>query len=363
LQTSVQREAAKMVQSIDSKIERIFTDCKLGFLGISESRAKIEAVLRGGSDSGELTLQEISKNYEDQYGKKWNNKGRQEFWKAINVIIQHVGNRPPRLIDDNLMAQVRDKILHSKEDMKLTTVNKYLSRISAVFKFAMALKIITHNPCTLIKFPVTKNDKLQAQYRPYSDNDVKSLLEMMLVKSDFKDWQPYMYWLPLLGAFTGARLGDLGDLKKDNIEQRKGIWIINISNKKTGGLPRAVPIHSRLIWLGFLKWIDTLGDGQKLFNLTQRKDNGEYDYKWYYFAQRLFIEDEQKSFHSWRKTISSRLNDAGITATWRADLLGHERKTDGETDKSYTINTDIKSLKNAIEKLEYPSVNWEAVKS
>ena len=42
------------------------------------------------------------------------------------------------------------------------------------------------------------------------------------------------YWLPLLALYTGARLEELGQLRKKDIKESNGIWYINITDEAEG---------------------------------------------------------------------------------------------------------------------------------
>ncbi|GAM11880.1 phage integrase family protein [Geobacter sp. OR-1] len=183
----------------------------------------------------------------------------------------------------------------------------------------------------------------------------------MLVKPGGYRYCTYMYWLPILAAFTGARSGDLADLTKEDFIKRGDIDCVVIGNHKTGAMPRTIPMHSKLLELGFLEFVESLKDGAKLFNIPSHGHERGYNYKWYMRKLRERITDENKAFHSWRSTLASRLNDAGVPSTHRADILGHQR-TGTETDKTYTTITEIKTLKQAIEKLQYDFIDWDKVK-
>lgn len=362
--TNNTRDATTLCNDTNNRIEKIFTDCKLRLLTPSESKnAILDVVLFDEERSSEKTLKEACIEYISQHGTRWKAKGLQEFWCAIDKVQQFTNNKPPRLIDDGIMTKVRNNLAASGCSQR--TVNKYLSRVSAVFTFCVKKKWMQFNPVPSVVYDIPVNAVKQAAYKPFDDKDIKQIFEEMLADENIYGprYCSYMYWLPLLGAFTGARLGDLCNLTKGSLEKRAGIWILNIENQKTGDLPRPVPIHNKLLDLGFLEFVESLVDSEKLFKVYQRKDDGQFDYKWWYANQRDYVQDPLKVFHSWRTTVSTRLNNKGVTATWRADILGHERPTNVETDKNYTTDTEILALHPAINLLEYPLVDWGKVKA
>lgn len=364
LLTTSRREADKVAGKIDERVDRAFSDIRLLRLTQSEAQALVAAAVEfGGVSATEQTLKGLSEEYERTKGQGWNSKGRQEFWKAYSMVEAAIGNKTVRLLDRVMVLKVRDYI-HAT-GVQPRTVNKYLQRLSSVLNYGVTSGVIAANPCVGVKFEVTKATVNENRYLPYTDEEVRWILEELLEHpSQNRRWSTYMYWLPLLGCFTGARSGDLADLTKDSFIERGGIQCVVIGNAKTGAVPRTVPLHSRLLCLGLMDWVNSLESGAKLFHVPKHRaeGEGEYDYKWYMRRLRTRIKDESKVFHSWRSTLSTRLNDAGVPSVHRADILGHERKSDCETDRTYTSITEIKALSEAIEKLEYPTLDWEKVR-
>lgn len=76
----------------------------------------------------------------------------------------------------------------------------------------------------------------------------------------FRTFQPFHYWLPLLGFFTGARIGELCQLYLDDVRSEEGVWFIDINEAssdkslKNVWSARRVPLHPKLAELGFIRW-------------------------------------------------------------------------------------------------------------
>jgi integrase len=86
------------------------------------------------------------------------------------------------------------------------------------------------------------------------------------------------FWLPLLGLFTGARLGELAPLTAADVttDQATGIPIITITEDrengrrlKTAASARVVPVHPELVRLGLLRFVEEakrgIGSEARLF--------------------------------------------------------------------------------------------------
>lgn len=71
--------------------------------------------------------------------------------------------------------------------------------------------------------------------------------------------------MPLLGLFTGARLGELCQLRTVDVQMVGGLPALVLTDDgedqsiKSEAGHRTVPIHSELLRLGFLEYVETMG--------------------------------------------------------------------------------------------------------
>lgn len=69
-----------------------------------------------------------------------------------------------------------------------------------------------------------------------------------------------------MGLFTGTRLGELCQLRVVDIHKIEGIDVLVLTNAgegqsiKSNAGHRSVPIHSELVRLGFLRYVQTIKD-------------------------------------------------------------------------------------------------------
>lgn len=152
----------------------------------------------------------------------------------------------------------------------------------------------------------------------------------LVKKDDYK-------WCTLLALYTGARRREIAQLYITDIQREEGIWYIDINedgeNKslKTPAAKRRVPIHSKLIDLGFLDWATTKPENQRLFlsfSYNAKEGYGRNPGRWFNgpFKKGLGINDSRLVFHSLRHTMVTRLAQAGIPEPLYQEIVGHERE-------------------------------------
>lgn len=128
---------------------------------------------------------------------------------------------------------------------------------------------------------------------------------------------------------------------------------------KTDASTRLVPMHSQLIALGFVDYVQTVRDTgvKKLFpkfEYCPKNGWGRSLGRWFneQFLVKVGMKAEGLSFHSFRHTVVTGLIHADVELPLVQTLVGHERQ--GVTHQHYfRSGFKIAQLRDALEKLEY----------
>lgn len=180
---------------------------------------------------------------------------------------------------------------------------------------------------------------------PFEEDDVVLLYKEAINKKD----QP-LADLIIIAAYTGARIEEICSLKcKDVYLDRKYLNIIDA--KTTAGI-RTVPIHSKLN-ANLNNLINSSNDGYIISGLTFNKYNNRSNAIGKRFGRlkkKLGYSDPQV-FHSIRKTLTTKLENAGVAENVAADIVGHDKPT--MTYGLYSGGTILEVKRTAIEKISY----------
>lgn len=195
---------------------------------------------------------------------------------------------------------------------------------------------------------------------PFSPDEVEAIFSGFIYRgsppTDRTKAFPFWFWMPLVGYFTGARTNEIAQLDTADIKEISGHPCIDFCSDdpkvpeakriKTGEA-RQVPIHPRLIELGFLEYVSSqrrakqkklFGDG--LTYLRPRDDESDHNKEgWAKSAGKFFNEKPKgylvsigvhlphdgKSLYSFRHTLETNLGNS------KRDGLIHENTIDAIT--------------------------------
>lgn len=275
---------------------------------------------------------------------------------------------------------------HLQQAPKLSarTINeKYLAFVQVVFSYAVNNGLVEVNPCTGVRAASNTTELEDVSVLPFSKEDLSVIFQrsglyhphgcgavgrLYASKTKLLDYR----WLVLLALYTGARIEELGQLDRQDVRQEAGVWFIHIRAEMATGRRvknrasiRKVPLHSRLLELGFLDFARQ-GEGTgKLFPLLSDKQDGgkrsnAFSQWWRRFLASLDLENgDRKHFHSFRHTFKREGRNSGQIAPELLDALqGHAQQGVSanygrdEEGKQYALPV----LQEALEKIDFSDV-------
>ncbi len=144
-----------------------------------------------------------------------------------------------------------------------------------------------------------------------------------------------LYWLPLIGLYSGARMQEICQLYVDDIRKSDDIWYFDFNAEgedkhlKNASSKRKTPIHPSLIEMGLLEHCQQQKEkGKKrLFSDLPLSCDGTYSNafskRFNHFIKRFNIKTDRTSFHSFRHTFIDALREANVSREVRQALVGH----------------------------------------
>lgn len=279
--------------------------------------------------------------------------------RTYKDFIAIFGDLEINLINKPEIVQWKTADLSRK--LKAHSINSRLGEMNDFFKWAINNGHYTAHPTSPVDgLRISNKSKLASKtehYEPFNNDELKKIFAIGYLK---KMTKPDFYWLPLVAMYSGARREEIAALIAADVKLVDGIPSFFIQKGKNAAARRLVPIHPKLIEMGFLAYASTvqsLGIMMLFPHLTPSanglgKNAGRQFSKW---LSACDIEDSRKVFHSFRHTAITRLHATGANAAHIKQIAGHQDETKGVHYQTYTHDVGLEALHKTLKRLEYPT--------
>ncbi|TJW51943.1 MAG: integrase [Mesorhizobium sp.] len=147
-------------------------------------------------------------------------------------------------------------------------------------------------------------------------------------------------WSPILCAFTGARIAELTQLRKQDFRKEGETYVVRITPAAGTVKDRDVPLHRQIVEMGFMDFVEAAQDGP-LFHSNQkdgisaaRTVAGRVS-EW---LQSLgVIPQGVQPSHGWRHRFKTVGQEQGVSDRVLDAIQGHAGKTAGDNYGDVTI--------------------------
>ncbi|MGE4373954.1 MAG: tyrosine-type recombinase/integrase [Xanthobacter sp.] len=266
---------------------------------------------------------------------------------AFRALARHVGHEDARRIVTADIEAFRDARL--AEGKAHRTVNTQQEAIKSVYGWAVEKKILETNPAKGVTMP--KRRQVVTLDRDFSEAEAKAILKAasavrIPAKTRLANVRQVKNalakrWVPWLCAYTGARAGEIVQLRKQDIQKDdNGGWFINIT-PDAGTVKskhfREVPLHAHLIDQGFIKFVQGAKDGHLFLSISLDADDEEKAKARTVAIQGLAtfakkagnLPAGRQPNHAWRHTFKTKGTDAGVSDKILDAICGHAPSTVG----------------------------------
>jgi integrase len=323
--------------------------------------ATTQTIVPPRSTTSMVTLSDVRK----RWGKAVERRPRtlDEVTSLVTAFEAYSQKKPIKSITRQDGIGFRD---HLKETRNLSaaTLEKNLGLLNALLNFAVDEGLLGANPFSRIKIPKSKTEPITRT--PYSEQDLNAIFTCPLFKNGDRPkggCKEAAVWLPLIAAFTGARLEEIALLApSDLIHDKKYGWYFSIHDMgeekhvKTTSSRRKVPAHPVLINAGLIGYRDSIGKGTWLFPDMVPARNGQrsgnWSKWWGRYARQVIGLSKFTVFHSFRHTFKTACRSASIEEAVHDSLTGHASPSVGRGYGEQPMNV----LRKAIDRIKYPTV-------
>lgn len=315
----------------------------------------------------------------EEHSRQWPEKTTKQIRAYLNILLEHCGSECLLEAISKQDASDVKKVLQAlpasrniKPELKglslsdvikvngyklisPKTINSHIDTFRRFFDWAERHGHAPHKLFEGMKVPKSKSK--ETERKAFTKEQTHLILaELTENKSGLVNKESHK-WASLLGLFTGARLNEICQLETADIQCDDDIWFMNITDEgdnnkrvKSDASIRRVPLHSKIIKLGFLSFVEKCQNQQRLFHDYSYRVGTGYGRnlgRWYNeaFLPELGIKEQGLVFHSLRHTMVTRLAQASVSEPVYQEIVGHERQ--GVTQQVYNKSGHTLAQKQA----------------
>jgi integrase len=281
-------------------------------------------------------------------------------WAYQNdALVKFLGHDDARKLSSQNLMDWRDFLLASGKSAK-TVSGKYLAAIRAVLTWAAKEKRLPSNEAATVHQGVAK--KIQSREKGYTTHEAVAILNVSISHQPTKVTNPSnresahmtfaKRWVPLLCAFTGARVTEITQLRKEDVRLESERWILRITPEagsvKTGQY-RDVPLHKQVLDLGFIEFLKAAKSGPLFHNAQNpvsylaraRVTSGKLS-EW---LQSLnLVPNGVQPSHGWRHRFKTQGRELGVSDRVIDAIQGHAGRTGGDDYGDVTVAARLRVI-------------------
>ncbi|ASP99295.1 tyrosine-type recombinase/integrase [Sinorhizobium meliloti] len=251
-------------------------------------------------------------------------------------------------------------------------VNKVLGFVRAFWNWAKANYDVPSNPFDGLNVKIS--GKARDERHPFALAELSAIFKSPIYTGcqsvryhnspgDLIPSDNGIYWVPLVGLFTGCRSGEIIQLRTEDVKIEGGIAYIEVTDDgedlslKNSGSRRRIPVHRTLKEIGFLRFAERqrkLGHKRLFPDFPKAKDgtySTAYSRKFSNLLKALEVKHDKISFHSFRHTFEDACRNSRIPLDFVNALQGHAQQ--GMAGRYGSGLYGLKLLAEEMGKLEY----------
>jgi integrase len=300
-----------------------------------------------GADSGDTPTQLFERWAKEREAAAGTIEGWQYVFREMEQHFQ--GRSAASITSTEAQRWIKEMISSAR---KAGTVNNtWLNACHTVFKWATDHRHIPRNPFADVKVTVPKRIRRRETQAFYPEEQRVILKAALEVGDTGAPDARARRWVPWLCAYSGARVGEITQMRASDVIKRDGTHALlitpdagTVKNRKA----RVVPLHEHVVEQGFLDFVARQGDGPLFYNPRESKKApyAQTRQRLADWVRSIGISDEElQPNHAWRHTFKQRADRAGISERTSDTITGHAHKSVGAKYGTATLEDMAEAMK------------------
>jgi integrase len=263
-------------------------------------------------------------------------------WRCVFLDLEQRFESATDVTEDEARGWSRQLVTTKR---KARTVNDvWLTAARTVFAWAQEERLITSNPFKDVR--VTEPRRvMHRETDAFMPEEWRTILRAAsAIGTPKTTFQGAQRWVPWLCAYSGARPGEITQLRGADVQERDRVNVMVLTPDagtiKTSKV-RTVPIHRHLIDEGFLAFVRSRGKGPLFYDPAEQQGSSDptnprrprsvsVRQRLGDWVRKLGVADrELKPNHAWRHTFKQIADRVGISERMSDYITGHAHRTIG----------------------------------
>ena len=294
------------------------------------------------------------------------------YRKALTMLRANHGRQRHLTFQERLTENVEARI-------KNKTASLIFEPVKAFLRWAHEEEgLLAANPAANIRWQITSKAKFSPTRRPFGEDELVTLFGSPLFVGSHTKHRRFdpgeivvrdaKYWIPIIGYYTGMRLGEIVQLHVSDAFMGSEIPHFDLNEKSESGDPkhiktaagiRKVPLHPDLLALGFANFVAERRKWnrpcKRLFSEVTLGADGQASTQFSKFFARLLdqvgLTDTALTFHSFRHGAEDAFRNASLPQYVIDSVMGH---SDGKVSSSYGEGPSLSLKADAIKAMNLP---------
>lgn len=275
----------------------------------------------------------------------------ESYSNTVAGLVAFLGHDDGKLVTPEEIVRFKDHRLSSinrrtgKPISAKIVKDSDLSGLKTLFGWAVSNRKLTANPVTGISIKLGKPQKLRS--KGLTEDEARAILTASLKVTrggESAGTFAAKRWVPWLAAYTGARVGELAQLRKQDVTREGEHWTIRLTPEagtiKTNEA-RTVVLHPHLVELGFPAFVEAAPAGHLFLKPSKSGDvlgplQGLKN-RLAEFSRAIVKDPNVAPMHGFRHRFKTVGMEAGVSTRILDAIQGHAPRNAGDSYGDVTV--------------------------